>query len=74
MNLSQLSRLELSSMLPGYIIKSYGFNLSVMNYILGPTLLTNSPWSFFMLLSPYEKSEINSISVQRCFRIIFSHS
>jgi hypothetical protein len=60
-NLSQLSHLELDSMLPGHRIKFY--DLIVWDkFILWLMLMTSLPWSFFMVLSPYGKSEINSIS------------
>jgi hypothetical protein len=71
MNLLELSHLDLGSMLPGHRIKCYGLIECDKLY---PMLMTNLPWSFFMLISPSGKSVINYISVQWCFGIIFSHS
>jgi hypothetical protein len=64
MNLSQLSRLELGSMLPGHKIKSYSLIECDKLY---PQTNINDKFTMviFLLLSPYEKSGINSISVQR---------
>jgi hypothetical protein len=54
MNLSQLSRLDLGSMLPGHRIKFYG--LIECDKLYHPSaLMTNLSRSFSMLLSPYEK-------------------
>jgi hypothetical protein len=45
MNLSQLSHLNLGSMLPGHKIKFYGL-IKCDKLYLCHTLMTNSPWSF----------------------------
>jgi hypothetical protein len=56
--------LDLGSMLPGYIIKSYSLIECDKSY---PLADVNDKFTIiiFMLLSPYEKSGINSISAQR---------
>jgi hypothetical protein len=64
MNLSQLSRLNLGSMLSGHRIKSYGLIECDKLYPL-TDVNDKFPWSFFMLVSPYEKSGVNSIFAQQ---------
>jgi hypothetical protein len=63
MNLSQLSHLELGSMLPGQKIKSCDLIKCDKLY---PLTNVNDKFTMviFMLLSPYEKSGINSTSAQ----------
>jgi hypothetical protein len=63
MNLLLLSRLEFDSMLLGYIIKFYGLIECDKLY---PLTDINDKFIMvvFMLLSPYEKSGISSISAQ----------
>jgi hypothetical protein len=58
-------------MLPGHRIKSYGLIKCDELYLL---IGVNDKFTMviFILLSPYEKSGINSISA-RCFGIILSH-
>jgi hypothetical protein len=64
MNLSKLSRLDLGFMLPGHRIKSY--SLIRCDKLYPPTDV-NVKFTIvvFTLLSPYEKSGINSIFAQR---------
>jgi hypothetical protein len=74
MNLSQLSHLDLGSMLPGHRIKYHGLIKCDKFYLVTDVNEKFTMLISLMLLSPYKKSRINSISAQRCFGIIFSHS